>query len=164
MADVGISVFFLIALLIGLAGTIIPILPGILLMWVAVVAYGTVAGFGPAAITAIVIVTVLAVISVALGVVLPQRAADAVGASKKAQWAAVGGAIIGFFVVPVIGVILGAVAGIAIAEYLDKDDWGVAWQSTKGVLTGMGLAAIAQFGIGVLILFVWLAWAATQVF
>ena len=149
-------------LLTGLAGTIIPVLPGILLMWAGVVGYGLVAGFDTVAIVAIAVVTVLAVISVVLGVVLPKQAADAAGASKRSQWAAVLGAIIGFFVIPVIGVIIGAVVGIAVSEYDDKNDWGAAWQSTKGVLTGMGLAALAQFGIGVIILVTWVGWAALE--
>lgn len=162
MVEVVVSALFLIALLVGLAGTIVPILPGILLMWAAVVGYGLVAGFDAIGIGAIVVVTVLAAISVILGLVLPKQAADAAGASTKSQWAAVLGAIIGFFVIPVVGALVGAVAGIALAEYGDKGDWGPAWQSTKGVLKGMGLAAIAQFGIGVIITVVWLGWAATE--
>ncbi len=147
-------------MLTGLAGTILPILPGILLMWGAVIGYGFVAGFDAVGLGVVVVVTALAVLSVALGVILPKQAADAAGASKKSQLAAVAGAIVGFFVIPVVGVVIGAVAGIALAEYADKNDWGVAWQSTKGVLAGMGWAALAQFGIGVLILIIWLGWVA----
>ncbi len=157
-----VSGLFLVVLLIGLAGTIVPILPGILLMWAAVVCYGFFAGFDVIGVLVIAVVTALAGASIALGVFLPKQAADAAGASSRSQWAAVLGAIIGFFVIPIVGVIVGAVAGIAIAEYHDKDDWGPAWQSTKGVLSGMGLAALAQFGIGVLILFIWITWAATE--
>lgn len=164
MVSVVVSLLFLVVLLTGLAGTIVPVLPGILLMWAGVIAYGLVAGFDAIAIAVIVAATLLAGISIALGFVLPKQAADAAGASSKSQWAAVAGAIIGFFVIPIVGVIIGAVVGIALAEYGDKGDWGAAWVSTKGVLTGMGLAALAQFGIGVVILFIWLAWAATETF
>ncbi len=162
MVEPIISVLFLLVLLVGLTGTIVPVLPGILLMWAGVASYGLVAGFDAIAVTAIVVVTVLAVISVVLGVVLPKQAADAAGASKRSQWAAVLGAIIGFFAIPVVGVIIGAVVGIAIAEYSDKNDWGAAWESTKGVLGGMGLAALAQFAIGVVILAIWVGWAALE--
>ena len=155
---------FLLVLLVGLAGTLIPVLPGLMLMWATVVAYGFVAGFDAIGISVIVFVTVLTVIAIGLGVVLPKQAADAAGASKRSQIAAVIGAIIGFFVIPVVGALIGAVGGIALAEYLDKDEWGPAWASTKGVLTGMGLAAIVQFVIGVLILALWGAWAVIEVF
>lgn len=162
MVEPVLSVLFLLVLLTGLAGTIVPILPGILLMWAGVIGYGFVAGFDAIAIAVIAVATVLAGISIVLGFVLPKQAADAAGASSKSQWAAVIGAIVGFFVIPVVGVVIGAVVGIALAEYGDKNDWGAAWESTKGVLTGMGLAAVAQFGIGVLILVIWLGWAAVE--
>lgn len=155
---------FLVVMLIGLGGTILPILPGILLMWAGVIGYGFFAGFDPFGLIIIAMVTALAAASVALGVVLPKQAAEAAGASSRSQWAAVLGAIVGFFVIPVVGVIVGAVVGIALAEYHDKEDWGPAWQSTKGVLSGMGIAAVAQFGIGVVILFIWIGWAATETF
>ena len=164
MVDLFISLLFLLVLLVGLSGTILPVLPGILLMWAGVIGYGFVAGFDLLAVGAIATVTILAGISVGLGVVLPKQAADAAGASTKSQWAAVIGAIIGFFVIPVVGVIVGAVVGVALAEYWEKKEWAGAWESTKGVLTGMGAAAIAQFGIGVIILVVWLGWAAIGTF
>lgn len=164
MVEPLVTALFLIVLLVGLAGTILPVLPGILLMWAAVVSYGFVAGFDAIAIIAILVSTMLAAGSIAVGVMLPKQAAEAAGASSRSQWAAVLGAIVGFFVIPIIGVVVGAVAGIAIAEYLDKRDWAPAWESTKGVLSGMGIAAIAQFGIGVMILFIFLAWAALETF
>jgi len=157
-----IAALFLIVLLTGLLGTIFPVLPGILLMWAGVVAYGFVAGFDALGIGAIIAATVLTGIALGLGVVLPKQAADAAGASRKPQFAAVIGAGIGFFAIPVIGALVGAVAGIALVEYLDKGDWGPAWESTKGVITGMGLAAIAQFGVGMFILLIWAGWAATD--
>lgn len=155
-----VAAVFLIVLLVGLAGTLIPILPGLLLMWATVVGYGFVAGFDATGIGVIALVTVLTAVALGLGFVLPKRAADAAGASTKSQIAGVIGAIIGFFVIPVVGALVGVVAGIALAEYLDKDDWGPAWASTKGVLTGMGVAALVQFAIGVAIVAIWLTWAA----
>ena len=162
MPDLIIAIAFLVVFLVGLAGTVFPVFPGILLMWASVISYGFVAGFGALGIGVIVAVTVLTGISIVLGFTLPKQAAEEAGASKKAQWASLFGAIVGFFVIPVVGIIVGAVAGIALAEYQDKKDWGVAWQSTKGVLKGMGWAALAQFVIGVVILVVWLAWAAIE--
>lgn len=157
-----IAALFLIVLLVGLAGTLIPVLPGLLLMWAAVVGYGFVAGFDALGIGAIVIVTILTAIAMGLGFVLPKQAADAAGASTKSQIAGVIGAIIGFFVIPVVGALVGIVAGIALAEYLDKNDWAPAWESTKGVLTGMGTAALANFAIGAIILAIWMVWAAVS--
>ena len=71
------------------------------------------------------------------------------------------GGIIGFFVIPVIGVPIGAIAGIALAEYLDKEDWALAKESTIAVAKGFGLSALAQIATGFVILILWAGWAAT---
>ena len=73
------------------------------------------------------------------------------------------GGIIGFFVIPVIGIVVGALVGIALAEYMDKGDWALARTSTIAVAKGFGIGALAQIGFGFLILIVWSGWAATVV-
>jgi len=130
-------------------------------MWGAVLAYGFLVGFGPVGIIAIVVVTALSALAVVLGFILPKKLADESGASAKSQLAAVVGGIIGFFVIPVVGIIVGALAGIAISEYLDKDDWDQARRSTLAVAKGFGLSALMQIAIGFLILVAWSGWAAT---
>ncbi len=163
MSDTVVTGLVLLALVVGLAGTVVPVLPGILLMWGAVVAYGFFVGFGPAGIVAVVLVTLLSAAAVALGFILPKRFADDSGASLASQLAAVLGGIIGFFVIPVIGIVVGALVGIALAEYMDKGDWALARTSTIAVAKGFGIGALAQIGFGFLILIVWSGWAATVV-
>jgi len=161
VSDVVITGLVLVVLVVGLLGTVIPVLPGILLMWGGVVAYGFGVGFGPVGIGAVITATLLSGFAVALGFVLPKRLADDSGASGVSQLAAVVGGIIGFFVIPVVGIIVGALAGIALAEYLDKDDWALARRSTIAVAKGFGLSALLQIAIGFVILIVWSGWAAT---
>ena len=93
VSDVAITVIILLVLLTGLMGTVVPVLPGILLMWGGVVAYGFFVGFGAIGIGAIIIVTLLSGVAVALGFILPKRLADDSGASGKSQIAAVVGGI-----------------------------------------------------------------------
>lgn len=151
----------LIAMLTGLVGTVVPGLPGVLLMWGALIVYGFLIGFGGVGVAVVVIATLLSAAAVALGIILPKRLADESGASTKSQLAAVLGGIVGFFVIPVIGVPIGAIAGIAVAEYLDKEDWALAKESTIAVAKGFGLSALAQIATGFVILILWAGWAAT---
>lgn len=164
MDDAVVSGLVLVVLLVGLAGTLIPILPGILLMWAATVGYGFAVGFGGVAIVVIAITTVLSIVAVALGFALPKRAADASGASSQSQWFAALGAVIGFFVIPVVGVVIGALVGIAASEYGRTNDWEMTKRSTIGVAKGFGISALAQFVIGFLMLLVWLPWGAINAF
>lgn len=163
VSDVAITVIILLVLLTGLMGTVVPVLPGILLMWGGVVAYGFFVGFGAIGIGAIIIVTLLSGVAVALGFILPKRLADDSGASGKSQIAAVVGGIVGFFVIPVVGIIVGALVGIAVAEYLDKEDWALARKSTIAVAKGFGISALLQIAVGFAILITWAGWAATVV-
>ncbi len=155
------TVIILFVLLIGLVGTIVPILPGILLMWAGVVVYGFLVGFDTLGIVITIAVTLISALAFALGLIVPKRAADEAGAARSSQWAAAIGAVIGFFVIPIVGVVVGALVGIALSEYNSKGSWELARGSTIAVAKGFGLSAILQFGCGVAILFVWMIWGAT---
>jgi uncharacterized protein YqgC (DUF456 family) len=128
-------------------------------MWVAAVAYGFAVGFDVIAIAVLVMVTALTAAAVVVGIVLPKRAATASGASTRSQLAAALGAVIGFFVIPIIGVVVGALVGIGIAEYADKRDWPAARASTIAVAKGFGVSTLLQFAIGFMILGLWIVWA-----
>lgn len=163
MSDGVVTVAMLVVMLIGLAGTLIPILPGIALMWVMAVAYGFVVGFDAVAIGALVVITILAAAAVVVGVALPKRAATESGAATSSQVSAAVGAVIGFFVIPVVGVVIGALVGIGLAEYHDKRNWPAARASTIAIAKGFGLSTLVQFAIGFAILLVWLVWAGVAV-
>lgn len=163
MSDQLATVLVLVVMLIGMVGTLIPILPGIALMWVGALGYGFLVGFDAIAIGALLTITILTVGAMAAGVLLPKRAAADAGASTASQVSAAVGAVIGFFVIPIIGVVVGALVGIAAAEWFDKRDWRVARTSTIAVAKGLGVSALLQFGIAFMILVVWSVWALTVV-
>ncbi len=159
MSDEVATVLVLLAMLVGLVGTLVPILPGVALMWVAAVAYGFAVGFDVLAIVVLVAVTALTTGAIVVGVALPKRAATASGASTRSQLAAAIGAVIGFFVIPIVGLVVGALVGLGIGEYAEKRDWPAARASTIAVAKGFGVSTLLQFAIGFVILGVWIVWA-----
>ena len=64
-----------LAMVVGLAGTVVPILPGLAVLWTAGLVYGLLVGFGPAGIGVMVAFTVIVSISVAKSILLPRRMA-----------------------------------------------------------------------------------------
>ena len=56
--------------------------------------------------------------------------------------------IVGFFVVPVIGLILGFVLGVFLAEWVRLAQPKLAWPSTKSALKAVGLALIIELFFG----------------
>jgi hypothetical protein len=62
--------------------------------------------------------------------------------------------LIGFFVVPVVGLVLGFVLGIWLAERA-RLGAGRAWPSTKQALTAVGLSVLVELAAGLGIAVVW---------
>lgn len=153
-----------VVMVVGLAGVVIPVLPGLVLIWAAALVYGIEVGFGVGGVVVMTILTVLTLVSIVLGVILPKRAATESGATRRSQLVGLIGAVIGFFVIPVVGLVVGALVGVLVAEYKDKGDWPAARTATVGVAKGFGVSALVQFLIGFAMIVVWSLWAATVVF
>lgn len=158
------SVVVGVVLVIGLCGVVFPVLPGLLLMWAGVLVYGFVVGWSGLGIGVMVVATILVAIGLVTGVLVPRKAAAESGASGLAQLGGVVGAIIGFFAIPVVGVIVGALAGVLVVEYIRNDDWALAWTATKGTARGFGISVLIDLGLGMAILALWAIWALTVLF
>ena len=141
---------------VGVLGTVVPILPGLALIWGAALAYGLAEGFGVVGWAAMAAITALAIGGLAAGIVMPQRAALAGGIGVRGQLVAVGLAIVGFFAIPVVGIAIGFVTGVYLVarrRYPER-----AWEVTRSTIRAMVLAAGVQFAAGVLMALVWLGW------
>jgi len=137
-----------LAILVGLAGIVVPVLPGALLILVAVVIWAAVVGTA----TAWVVAAVAVILLVAGGVVkytVPGKRLKAVGVPTSTI--VVGGllGIVGFFVVPVVGLFLGFVAGVYLAEArrLGQSE---AWPSTWAAVKATGLSILIELASGLL--------------
>jgi uncharacterized protein YqgC (DUF456 family) len=139
-----------------LVGVVVPILPGLLLIWGSVTAWAIIEQ-GTAAWIVLVIATLVAVASQILKYVLPgRRLRDAGVPTRGILFGTVLG-IVGFFVVPVVGLFLGFVAGIYLVERMRLRNHRSAWQSTVHALKAVGLAILIELLAGLLIATTWLA-------
>lgn len=143
---------------IGVAGTVVPVVPGLGLVAAAALVYGVVEGFGAVGVVAMLLIVALGAAGTAAGVVLPGRAAVRTGATRRSLALAAAGAVVGFFVVPVVGLPLGAVVGIYVGERLRTGDGAVAWRSTIATVKAFGLAALAQIAAGIAMVLTWIVW------
>jgi uncharacterized protein YqgC (DUF456 family) len=131
----------LVALVIavGIVGIIVPLLPGILLVYAAVVVWAVIE-HNVAAWVTLGVVTVLIGATTLIKYMWPMkrmRAAD-VGTMTLLAGAVLG--IIGFFVIPIVGLVIGFVLGVYLAELANRHDQRVAWTSTKHALKGVALS------------------------
>jgi uncharacterized protein len=147
-----------LAMAVGLIGTLFPFVPGLPLIWGAALVYGLTVDFDTVGWVAMAFITVFAIAGMVAKFVLPQRRASASGAPRRTLVVGAIGGIIGFFVIPIVGMPVGAVAGVYLAEYWRTADPGTAWISTKQVIVGFGIGALFELTAGILMIAAWVAW------
>jgi uncharacterized protein YqgC (DUF456 family) len=147
-----------VAMAVGLVGTIVPVVPGLALIWAGALGFGIAEGFdGPGALL-FGTITIVGLAGEVAGVVLPKRSAGRAGAGRWSLCLGAAAALAGFFLVPVVGLPLGGALGIYVGEHLRTRDATTAWRATVATLKGFGLAALAQFGTGLAMVVLWLMW------
>jgi uncharacterized protein YqgC (DUF456 family) len=143
---------------VGLAGVVLPFMPGLPIIWGAALLYGVLTDFGGVALAAMVAITLLGLVGIAASVVLPERAGAAAGVSRRTRLLAGVLGLVGFFVIPVIGFVIGACLGVLLVQYQETEDWQNAVSTTIAVLKGFGIGVLAELGAGVMMVLVWVAW------
>ncbi|HYT09288.1 MAG TPA: DUF456 domain-containing protein [Mycobacteriales bacterium] len=145
-----------LAMVVGLIGVLVPVVPGVLLIWLAGLAWAIADGGGPARWTVFGLMSALFVLGTVAKYLLPARSAAARGAPATTLLAGALGAVVGFFVIPVIGLLIGGIAGIYLAELARLQDGRRALVSTKAALAGIGIGILIELAAGVLMIGTWL--------
>lgn len=143
-----VEVLCALAILIGLLGIVVPILPGVVLIAGALLvwAYDTNTGlaWGIAG-SALVILAIGFVIKYAI----PHRRLKNAGVPRRTLVTGAALGIVGFFVIPVIGLFIGFVGGVWLAE-TSRLGRSQAWPSTKTALKAVGLSILIELASGLL--------------
>lgn len=137
-----------LGILLGLAGIVVPVLPGALLILVAVVAWAAVTG-GATAWTVAGVAIALLVLGQVLKYTIPGKRLRASGVPTRTI--VLGGllGIVGFFVIPVVGLFAGFVGGVYLAE-LQRVGRDHAWPSTLSAVKATGLSILIELASGLL--------------
>jgi uncharacterized protein len=151
----------LVVMLVGVVGLVLPVLPGLALMWLAAVVWAILDGGGWIRWSAVLVITVLAVVGTVAATWLSGRRAGQQGAPWWVLGISMVGMVVGFFLIPIVGVVVGGVAAIWLAELVRLRHPGQAWDTTWAALQGYGTGTAVQLACGVAILLVWLVavWA-----
>jgi uncharacterized protein YqgC (DUF456 family) len=150
----GAEVLVAVGICVGLVGVVVPLLPGALLAWAAIVVWGVTVGTATGWAVVGVATAVIAVGQV-VKYTIPGRRLRADGVPQRSL--AFGGmlAIVGFFVVPVVGVLIGFVLGIYASE-LQRVGAQAAWPSTKAALRAVGVSMLIELTSTLLAAAVWI--------
>lgn len=143
-----------LAIAVGLVGILVPLLPGTLLVWAAIAVWAVV-DRGTESWLVLGAVTVLLGAGMLVKYLWPvrrMRAAD-VGGPTLAAGAVLG--VVGFFVIPVAGLLLGFVLGVYLAELVQRRDQRRAWESTVHAVKGVALSVGVELTAAVVATAVW---------
>ncbi len=158
-----VTVLVALAIVVGIVGTLAPVVPGLALVWVAMLLYGVTLGFGWIGAIAMLVATLLVGLGMYLGVRIPQRTASRSGVSIRGQFLGLLLAVVGFFAIPVVGAPVGFVFGVWLVRRQDTGDSGEAWRSTKAAIGSMVRASAAQALCGLGMAAAWAVWVASNV-
>jgi uncharacterized protein len=140
---------------VGMLGVVIPILPGLFLVWVATAGTILLQATDPLGWSLAAFLTVLFLAGTAATVILPARQGMQGGAARSSFGLAALGAVIGFFVIPVLGFLLGGLAGLLVGELRARGDWDAALASTGRVVRAYGIGVLIEFVIGLSMIATW---------
>lgn len=136
----------LVVLIISALGTILPALPGLPVMAVAIIIYGWWEGFQQVNTLLIVVTLVLTAIGTLMDYLSGPYTAKKIGASKWGVWGAVLGTIGGVILLGPIGLIAGPFLGAFLGEILGGNEL---VQASK-----VGFASLLGFLVGSLLKFI----------
>lgn len=144
-----------IAIAIGLAGLIVPVLPGSLLIAAALVFWGFQIG-STTGWTFALVGLALVVAGQVIKYVVPGRHMKSAGVPNSTLLLGALFGVIGFFVVPVVGMFIGFPIGVYVAEFgrVGRD---AAWPSTKAAIKAVLASMAIELAAGLAATLVWVA-------
>jgi hypothetical protein len=146
-----------LAMAVGVVGTVVPGLPGLPIAWAAVLVWVLADDGGAAHWAVLAVVTALLAVGIVAKYVLSSRRMRERGAPRSTLVLAGLGGLVGFFVIPVVGVFVGLAAGALAAEYARLHDLRAAWSSAWAVLLALGIGTLIEIAAGVAMVLTWAA-------
>jgi uncharacterized protein len=156
LADVWSGVALLMIVL-GVAGAVIPVLPGPLLIWAGALLWAWADGFTRIGWGTLIVLALLALVAWGADLFLTTVMSRRAGASWRAILGSIAGGLVGAMLltwVPVLGTVLGAIlgamAGMWAVEYWLKGSVKAATASVQAYVSSMVLAAIVEMTIALI--------------
>jgi uncharacterized protein YqgC (DUF456 family) len=148
------NVLVAVAIGAGLVGIVVAAIPGLILIWAAVLVWG----LAEQTTTAWVILglaTALTIVGQIVKYLIPGRRLREAGIPGRSLLVGSVLSVVGFFAIPVVGFVIGFVAGVYLAERFRVHSHDRAWSSTRKALRAAGLSILIELAAGLTIAASW---------
>lgn len=149
----------LVIMFVGLFGLVVPVFPGIAVIWLAALGYGVATGFTTLGWVLFAVITVLFVTGAVIDNVLMSAKAHKEGAAWSSLVLGILAGILGTIFFPPFGGLIAAPLVLLLLEYLRQRDFKKALATLRGLAIGWGSAFVVRFLIGAAMIGIWLVWA-----
>lgn len=174
----------LFLMLVGLLGVILPVVPGLALIWLGALIFAIVDSFSRISPLVFVFLTVLTIVGISAEIWMTQLGAKFGGATFKSQLVGLAGGVAGALLIPLmggvfevllgpvlggilgailaaLGAVIGSIVGVLGAEYHRLKEWNPAFKAGCGWLLGWLASVIFQLSVGASMIgiFLWKAFA-----
>lgn len=149
------EVLVAVVIAVGLLGILVPILPGSALVAGGILLWAAVTG-GTTAWLVFAAAAGLIAVGAVVKYLVPGRQLQVAGVPASTQWIGVGLGVVGFFVIPVVGLVVGFVVGVYLAE-LRRVGADRAWPSTLHSLRAVGWSILIELVFALLATWTWVA-------
>src|SRR4030065_2213881 len=152
----------LFIMLVGLFGLIVPVFPGILVIWLAALGYGVATGFTTLGWVLFAVITVLFITGAVIDNVLMSAKAHKEGAAWSTLILGVLAGILGTIFFPPIGGLIAAPVVVLLLEDIRQRDFKKALLNLRGLAIGWGAGFLVRFFLGAGMIGVWPVWAVNR--
>lgn len=142
--------------LLGLAGCIIPVIPGPPLSFLALILLSFAKNWEPFSSTFLIIMASLTIVVTILDYVVPAGWAKKYGASKSGVWGSMLGMPAGFFFFPPWGILIGGMVGALVGELIAGKEGSKALRAGWGIFVGYVLSTGLKLMFSGVLLFFYL--------
>ena len=156
MNEVLLDLLVVAALVVAAVGILIPVLPGTFLALGALLVWAIATG-GAIAWGAFGVIALVIAAGQVLKYLLPHKSLTAAGVPGRSILIGGVAAIIGFFLIPVVGLIVGFIGGLYVAEHVRLREWTLAKESTWAAMKATGFSILIELGALMAAAAVWAA-------
>jgi uncharacterized protein len=151
------TIVTLLIMAVGLVGTVMPVIPGVLLIYAGYLLYGFATGWQAYGLAAIVCWAVVIALVLLLDFYAGAIGAKRYGASQYGTWGSLIVGLIGTLAAGFPGLILGPFVGAAAGELLRGRSYREAFRSGWGTFIGFMVGSVVKIALGVAMIgtFIW---------